>query len=59
MDFLRRENKYDWLNNSFLDQFIIKLQIWHQKWPLIFQNSIKLDMRYPLLMNSIGQIMVI
>ncbi len=59
MGFFRRENKYEWLNNSILDQLVIKLQIWHQKWPLIFTNFIGIDMKYPLLMNSIAQIMVI
>ena len=51
-------SKKEWLNNSFMDQLFIKMQIWHQKWPLIFQNILGLNMRFPLLMNGIGHLMV-
>ena len=50
--------KKEWLNNSLMDHFFIKMQIWNQKWPLIFQNILGLNMRYPLLMNGMGHIMV-
>lgn len=59
MKIFRREDKHEWLNNSFFDQLIIKVQIWHQKWPLILQKTLGIDMKYPLLMNSVAQLMVI
>ncbi len=58
MGFFKKEKKYEWLNNSIIDQILIKGQIWHQKWPLVFQRFFGIDMKYPLLMNSVGQLMV-
>jgi hypothetical protein len=52
-------NKKLWLNNSLIDQFFIKAQIWHQKWPLIFQKILGIDMQYPLVMLSLGHLVVI
>lgn len=58
MNLFKKENKYEWLNNSIFDQCMIKMQIWHHKWPFIFQRFLGIDMKYPLLMNSVAQLMV-
>lgn len=52
-------NKKLWLNNSLSDHIYTKIQIWHQKWPLIIQKIFGIDMRYPILMLSLGHLSVI
>ena len=51
--------KYEYANNSFSDQVVLKLQIWHYKWPSLFNKFLGIDMKYVLLMYCRGHSMVI
>lgn len=58
MSIFSREKKYEWINNSPFDHYFLKMQIWHQKWPMVIEKIFGIDMKYPLLMYSLGHLHV-